>query len=110
MIPIKPPRRFYRRRKNVLAARESFALVHTLPCGSWGPRQRNFSEASFFVTHTATSPLLTASRKKATDKLQKEKKKKRKKKEKGKTVGETETVKHEKRIGEKEEKRAGKKE
>ena len=48
--------------------------------------------------------------KKGNGQVAKREKKKRKKKEKGKTVGETETVKHEKRIGEKEEKRAGKKE
>lgn len=73
MIPIKPPRRFYRRGKNVLAASVLLwlVLVHA----------NEISEASFFVTHRDFAAA-NGDRKKATDKSQKKKK--------GKTEGERE--------------------
>ena len=65
MIPIKPPRRFYRRGKNVLAASVLLwlVLVHA----------NEISEASFFVTHRDFAAA-NGDRKKATDKSQKKRK------------------------------------
>lgn len=75
MIPIKPPRRFYRRGKNVLAASVLLwlVLVHA----------NEISEASFFVTHRDFAAA-NGDRKKATDKSQKKKKRKNREREREK--------------------------
>lgn len=101
MIPIKPPRRFYRRGKNVLAASVLLwlVLVHA----------NEISEASFFVTHRDFAAA-NGDRKKATDKSQKKKKRKNRGREREKDresgrekerVGEAETRETEKERKEK---------
>lgn len=101
MIPIKPPRRFYRRGKNVLAASVLLwlVLVHA----------NEISEASFFVTHRDFAAA-NGDRKKATDKSQKKKKEKQREREREKDresgrekerVGEAETRETEKERKEK---------